>query len=86
MRSFFLTTAILTAGEAAASFGVQETLSEPRSVLISIPHTAPQNASPPIKPYFPGFAFEEASFYYYAGTYTMLCFDINLGMYQLGDR
>ncbi|RDW57804.1 hypothetical protein BP5796_12605 [Coleophoma crateriformis] len=38
------------------------------SVLVSPPLDVPQNASPPIKSYFPGFAFEEASFYDFAGS------------------
>jgi hypothetical protein len=87
MHSLFLTAAVLVARVAAASLGVQEILNCPRSsVLISPPHNVPQNASPPIKPYFPGFAFEEASFYYYAGTFSVSCSDVNLGIYQLGDR
>jgi hypothetical protein len=87
MHSLFLTAAVLAARVAAASLGMQEVLNYPRSsVLISPPHNVPQNASPPIKPCFPGFAFEEASFYYYAGTLSVSCFDVNLGIYQLGDR
>ncbi|RDW58666.1 hypothetical protein BP6252_13142 [Coleophoma cylindrospora] len=38
------------------------------SVLVSPPLDVPHNASPPMKSYFPGFAFEEASFYDFAGS------------------
>lgn len=59
-----LPTAAVAAAVAGVSFGAANTYSP--DVGIAVPATVPSNASPKIDLSFPGFAFEESSFYLYA--------------------
>ncbi|OCL10161.1 glycoside hydrolase family 79 protein, partial [Glonium stellatum] len=68
MRWFSLTLALLHTREAEVVLGVQPETND--RVIIS-PQNVPHNASRAISPSFPGFAFEEMSFCYYAADLTL---------------
>ena len=57
---YYIPAAILCIGQVLAQ----------SSISLSVAPTAPNGVSPTVDPTFPGFAFEERSYYYYAGMST----------------